>query len=262
VKEDVLKTSSAQKADSLPAGGAGPDLVFHSVLPVTMVDYPGKLAYTVYTMGCNFRCPICHNRELALGLTDGLPEHDVPTVLAEIEKKSGWVDGVCVTGGEPLLHPGLRSGLELLKGAGLAVKLDTNGSFPEKLEELLRSGLVDYVAMDVKAPLTEEDYSKAAGVPMGRWLGKLTESVGIIKASGAEYEFRTVCVPGLHSPESIARIAEDIAPCSRYILRAFRPVNTLDPEYEQVPPPTTEEMSAYLEAARKHAPQACIDHAD
>ena len=256
MKGDVLKAPSAQKADPRPAGGAGSGLVFRSVLPVTMVDYPGKLAYTVYTMGCNFRCPICHNRELALSLADGLPEYDVPAVLADIEKKDGWVDGICVTGGEPLLHADIDRVLRQFKGEGLAVKLDTNGSFPERLGELIDAGLVDYVAMDVKAPLTEEDYSEAAGVPIDRWLDRLKASVEIIKASGVEYEFRTVCVPGLHSPESIARTAEDIAPCSRYILRAFRPVNTLDPAYEQVTPPTTGEMSAYLEAARKHVPNA------
>ncbi len=255
-----MKAPAAQKVDSLRAGGAKPDLVFRSVLPVTMVDFPGKLAYTVYTMGCNFRCPICHNRELALSLSDGLPEHDVSWVLGEIEKKDGWVDGVCVTGGEPLLHPGLRSGLESFKGAGLAVKLDTNGSFPAELKKLLGSEIVDYVAMDVKAPLTEEEYSRAAGVPMNRWLESLKASVEVIKASGVEHEFRTVCVPGLHSPESIARIAEDLAPCSKYVLSAFRPVNTLDPEYEQVPAPTPAEMSGYLQAARAHLPAASIGH--
>jgi pyruvate formate lyase activating enzyme len=254
--EDAPKAAAARQADPTQAEREGPELVFRSVLPVTMVDYPGKLAYTVYTMGCNFRCPICHNRELALSLGDGLPEHDVPWVLGEIEKKGGWVDGICVTGGEPLLHPGLRSGLESLKGAGLAVKLDTNGSFPEKLEKLLEGGLVDCVAMDVKAPLTEEEYSKAAGVPMGRWLDSLKASVEVIKSSGVEYEFRTVCVPGLHSPESVARIAEGLAPCDRYVLRAFRPVNTLDPEYEKVLAPTPDEMSSYLQAARAHLPAA------
>jgi pyruvate formate lyase activating enzyme len=235
--------------------------VFRSVVPVTMLDFPGKLAYTVYTAGCNFRCPICHNRELALGLTGALPEYGIPWLLDEIGRKDGWIDGICVTGGEPLLHRSLRPALESFKGAGLAVKLDTNGSFPQELEELLHSGLVDYVAMDVKAPLAEDEYSKAAGVPMRRWLDRLRASVQIIKASGLEYEFRTVCVPKLHSPESVGRIAEALSPCSRYILRAFRPVNTLDPEYEQVPAPTPGEMSACLEAARRHVPHACSDQA-
>ena len=257
-----MKASAPERTAASQPGTGHARFVFHGLVPVTLVDFPGKLALTAYTLGCNFRCPICHNRELALSLTDVLPEYDVPAVLAEIEKKSGWIDGICVTGGEPLLHAEIHQVLRQFKEEGLAVKIDTNGSFPERLEELIDAGLVDYVAMDVKAPLTEEDYSKAAGVPMGRWLGKLKDSAGIIKASDVEYEFRTICVPGLHSPESIARIAEYIAPCSRYILRAFRPVNTLDPDCEQVPPPTAGEMSSYLDAARRHVPQACIDHSD
>ena len=166
----------------------------------------------------------------------------------------------------------------------LAVKLDTNGCFPERLKELLDAGLVDYVAMDVKAPLTDEEYSKAAGVRAAKWLPKLKRSIETIKGSGVDYEFRTIClpvragnartqtgVPGLHSPEGIGRIARalvrtaadrtsarEIAPCRRYVLRAFRPVNTLGPEYERVPPPTEEEMRAFLDAARQHVPEAVV----
>lgn len=251
-----MEASAPERTATSQPGTGHARFVFRGLVPVTMVDFPGKLALTAYTLGCNFRCPICHNRELALSLTDGLPEYDVPAVLAEVAKKAGWVDGICVTGGEPLLHARIDRVLRQFKDEGLAVKLDTNGSFPERLGELIDAGLIDYVAMDVKAPLDEESYSRAAGVPMGKWLGKLKESARIIKASGVEYEFRTICVPNLHSPESIARIAEDIAPCDRYILRAFRSVNTLDPDCEQVPRPTAGEMSAYLDAARKHVPNA------
>jgi pyruvate formate lyase activating enzyme len=253
---ETVDSKATGREEPPRSGGAPAELTFRAVLPVTMVDYPGKLAYTVYTMGCNFRCPICHNRELALSLGDDLPEYSVDWVLGEIARKDGWVDGICVTGGEPLLCPGLSAALERFKAAGLAVKLDTNGSFPEKLAAVLRDGLADCVAMDVKAPLTAEDYPALAGVAMDRWMGRLRSSIEIIKASGLEYEFRTVCVPRLHSPESIARIARDLAPCDRYVLRAFRPMNTLDPEYENVPAPTPEEMSAYLAAAREHLPNA------
>lgn len=244
-----------------PLESAMSEVVFHSVLPVTMLDFPGKLAYTVCTAGCNFRCPICHNRELALSLTEGMPEISVSSVIEEIENRDGWIDGVCITGGEPLLQPGLREAIERFRAAGLAVKLDTNGALPQRLGELLDDKVLDYVAMDIKAPLAAEEYSVASGVEMKDWLGYLEESVERIKLSGIEYEFRTVCVPGMHTPESISRIAERLKPCDRYTLGAFRPMNTLDPEYERKPGPTLTEMDGYLGAARRHLPATTIGNA-
>ena len=254
------ETSGAMS--SQPQGADTAELpVFHGVVPLTMVDFPGKIALTAYTLGCNLRCPICHNRDLALSLADGLPEHGIEAVLEHIRGRSGWIDGVCVTGGEPLLHRWTRDALRRFKQEGLAVKLDTNGCYPDRLEECLRAGLVDYVAMDVKAPLREDEYSRATGVAAGKWLPRIRESLSLIMDSGLDYEFRTICVPGLHTPESIGEIARELAPCRRYILRAFRPVNTLDPEYEAAPPPTVEEMLAYLAAAREYMEEVLLDEA-
>jgi pyruvate formate lyase activating enzyme len=223
-----------------------------------MVDFPGRLAVTAYTMGCNFRCPICHNRELALSLSDGLPDHGTDAVLEVTRAGEGWIDGICVTGGEPLLHTDIATVLERFKTEGLAVKLDTNGSFPRRLEKLLHDGLVDYVAMDLKAPLTDAEYSQAAGVSAAKWLPKLRRSIDIIRDADVDHEFRTICIPGIHLPEVIGRTARAISPCKRYVLRAFRPVNTLAPEYERVPPPTEEQMCALLAAARAHIPEAVV----
>jgi len=233
-------------------------VVFRGLVPFTMVDFPGKLAVTVYAMGCNFRCPICHNRELALSLGDGLPKYDVDAVLDAVGGHGGWIEGVCVTGGEPLIQKGLAAALRRFKDEGLAVKLDTNGSFPDHLEEILKAGLVDYVAMDVKAALSEEEYSKSAGVPMKKWLPRVEASIETIKRSGVDHEFRTICLPGLHTLESIGDIARAISPCRRYVLRPFRPMNTLDPEYEKVASPTPEQMRAFLDAAREHVPGAVL----
>jgi len=233
-------------------------LRFRALVPFTMVDFPGTLAATAYTMGCNFRCPICHNRDLALSLSDGLPEYDVSAVLDAVRSREGWIDGVCVTGGEPLLHAGLAPALARFRAEGLAVKLDTNGCFPDRLKAVLDAGLVEYVAMDVKAPLVEDEYSKAAGVPAAKWLPKIERSIAVIERSGVDHEFRTICVPGLHSPEAIGAIARSIAPCGKYVLRAFRPVNTLDPEYEKLPPPTEGQMRAFLAAARAHVPETVV----
>jgi pyruvate formate lyase activating enzyme len=270
-----IQQSQETRGETAAAGQPAPGsaaLRFRGLITFTMVDFPGRLAMTAYTMGCNFRCPICHNRELALSLADRLPEYDVDAVLDAVRERDGWIEGICVTGGEPLLHAGTASALGRFKGEGLAVKLDTNGCFPDRLKELLDAGLVDYVAMDVKAPLTDEEYSKAAGVGAARWLPRLSSSMEIIKRSGVDHEFRTIClpvragnartqtgVPGFHSPEAIGRIARTIAPCRKYVLRAFRPVNTLDPEYEKVPAPTDDQMRAFLEAAREYVPGAVVD---
>jgi len=252
---------SGDMSSRRPGSGGVEQPVFHGVVPFTMVDFPGKIALTAYTLGCNFRCPICHNRQLALSLADGLPKSGIEAVLEHVRSRRGWIDGVCVTGGEPLLHKWIKDALQRFKEEGLAVKLDTNGCFPDRLEECLSAGCVDYVAMDVKAPLTEAEYSKSAGVAMARWLPKLRKSMDIIKSSGVNYEFRTICVPGVHTPESIGEIAREISPCRRYVLRAFRPMNTLDPAYERVPPPTAEEMSACFAAAREHMEEVHMDEA-
>jgi len=192
-------------------GSESGGVVFRGLVPFTMVDFPGRLAVTVYTMGCNFRCPICHNRELALSLGEGLPEYDVDAVLDVVRSRGGWIEGVCVTGGEPLIQKGLAGALARFKDEGLAVKLDTNGSFPDHLEEILKVGLVDYVAMDMKAPLMEDEYSRSAGVPMEKWLPRVEASVEAIKRSGIDHEFRTICLPGLHSPEAVVDIARENA---------------------------------------------------
>jgi len=251
--------ASGDMSSQRPGVGGAKQPVFHGVVPFTMVDFPGKIALTAYTIGCNLRCPICHNRQLALSLADGLPESGIEAALEHVRSRRGWIDGVCVTGGEPLLHKWIKDALQRFKEEGLAVKLDTNGCFPDRLKECLRAGCVDYVAMDVKAPLTETEYSESAGVPMARWLPKLRKSMDIIKSSDVDYEFRTICVPGVHTPEGIGEIAREISPCQRYVLRAFRPMNTLDPAYERVPPPTHAEMSACHEAASRHIEKVHMD---
>jgi len=253
-----VKADDAGRSARAPDGPNDAGLVFRGLVPFTMVDFPGKLAVTVYTMGCNFRCPICHNRELALSLGDGLPEYDVAAVLDIVRGHGGWIEGVCVTGGEPLIQKGLSAALKRFRDEGLAVKLDTNGSFPDHLEEILKAGLVDHVAMDVKAPLTEEEYSKSAGVSVEKWLPRVEASIEAIKRSGIDHEFRTICLPGLHSPEAVGEIARAISPCRRYVLRPFRPVNTLDPDYEKMASPSPEQMRAFLDAAWEHVPEAVV----
>jgi pyruvate formate lyase activating enzyme len=242
-----------QEADREQSGA----FTFYGLVPTTLIDYPGQIASTVFTIGCNFRCPYCHNRELVLGEKESLSAYSVQEVLDQIGvDEDTWIDGVCITGGEPLMSPGIETAVCRFKTAGLKVKIDTNGGFPEKLQRLIEEGLVDYVAMDVKAPLEEKGYSKAIGLPAGRWLNAVRESIGILHQAPIPSEFRTTCVPGLHKPETVAAIARDISPCQRYYLQKFRPHNTLDPAYEDVQEPRPQEMEDMLAAARQHVPAA------
>jgi len=182
---------------------------------LTLVDYPGKVAATVFLSGCNLRCPFCHNASLVLG---GAAEIDGSAVLAFLEKRRGLLDGVCVTGGEPLLQRDLPEFLSRVKALGYPVKLDTNGCYPDRLKEVAARGLADYVAMDVKADPVY--YAEAAGVP-DIDLAPILESIAFLISGKLEYEFRTTVVGGLHTPEIVAGAARMIAGARRYFLQAF-----------------------------------------
>jgi pyruvate formate lyase activating enzyme len=170
------------------------------VQPTTLVDYPGKLACTIFLFGCNFECGFCYNPELVLKeATDDLNEEDI---LSFLDKRIGELDAVCFTGGEPLMTLE-KDFVEKIKGKGYLIKLDTNGSFPEKLKEFVDSGLVDYVAMDVKG--RKEDYEKIANSKVDS--GKIEESMKIISCL-ENYEFRTTFVSKFHNVEKILEEVE------------------------------------------------------
>ena len=168
---------------------------------MTLLDYPGKVACTVFLQGCNFRCPFCHNS----GLLDGRGEAAMTSqeLLAFLEKRKGLLDGVCITGGEPTLDPELPDLLRAIKAMGFSLKLDTNGSRPGLLKELVAAGLVDYVAMDIKN--SPERYGITAGVP-GMQLASVEESIAFLLEGTVEYEFRTTVVEELHDPAAMAAI--------------------------------------------------------
>ena len=168
---------------------------------LTLLDYPGKVACTVFLGGCNFRCPYCHNWEL---LGDAEEVMTVEALLSFLRKRQGILDGVCITGGEPTLHPELPALLQAVRELGYAVKLDTNGYRPEVLGALLNAGLLDYVAMDLKNG--PEDYGETVGLAHAD-LAKIRESIGLLMASGIEFELRTTVVKPLHSVKSITSMA-------------------------------------------------------
>lgn len=226
-------------------------------IPNTMLDWEGMLASTLFLPRCNFKCPFCQNPDLVLH-----PEklETVPFSLVRefIIEREGWIDGVCITGGEPCMRDGLPELCRQLKDLGVGVKVDTNGSFPGMLELLFSKGLVDYVAMDVKAPLEPGRYRLATGVDLPGILDDVRRSIELIRGSGVEREFRTTVVPLMHSPSDVAIIAEMLEGEQRYVLQHFSPKATIDPRYAELKPFTEEDMQAMLEQARRFVPGAVV----
>ncbi|MBQ9086204.1 MAG: anaerobic ribonucleoside-triphosphate reductase activating protein [Clostridia bacterium] len=191
-------------------------MLIHGFQKTTLLDFPEKVACTVFTGGCNFRCPFCHNASLVTHIDPAqtIPEEEI---FSYLKKRKGILDGVCVTGGEPLLQPDLARFCRKIHDLGLLVKLDTNGSFPERLNGLLSEGLVDYIAMDIKNALPL--YPITCGldhVPDG-----IEESIRLIMSSGLPYEFRTTVVRELHTKESLTELATIIRGAERYFLQSF-----------------------------------------
>lgn len=189
---------------------------------MTLLDYPGRIACTVFLQGCNFRCPFCHNS----GLLSGTPEQPVSreTLFSFLEKRRGLLDGVCITGGEPTLHPSLAALIADIKQLGFLVKLDTNGSRPQVLQQLCRQGLIDYVAMDIKN--SPARYAQTAGLPYFD-LAPIEESIAFLLSGTVDYEFRTTVTAQHHTAEDMAQIGRwlcSLAPDSRaekYFLQPY-----------------------------------------
>ncbi len=222
-------------------------------LELSFSDWPGRMASVVFLPGCSFRCPYCHNHRLVTepGSLASWPPHEV---FARLERLAGWVDGVCITGGEPTLHPGLAALLERFRSQGLAVKLDTNGSRPSVVEALLAQGLVDAVSLDVKAPLEPVPYRRNAGV------GSAADAVGrtleILLDSRLPLEVRTTVHPALLSLDELLRLAGDLgrrtagrSPRVRWTLQRCRTDQTLDPALQDIPPLPPEAFERWQESA-------------
>ena len=191
----------------------------HGFQKMTMLDYPGRVACTLFTAGCNFRCPFCHNALLVTEI-DGAATYDIEEIFAYLEKRSGILDGVAITGGEPLMNRDIPDLLKRIKDLGYAVKLDTNGSYPELLKQLVEQKLVDYVAMDIKN--SKEKYALTVGLPHLD-LRPIEESVAFLLSGKVDFEFRTTVVKELHTEKDIAAIADWIAGAPRYFLQNFQP---------------------------------------
>ncbi|MBQ9151126.1 MAG: anaerobic ribonucleoside-triphosphate reductase activating protein [Clostridia bacterium] len=186
---------------------------------LTLLDFPDKMACTVFTFGCNFRCPFCHNASLVLAdraTEDVMPEEEFFDFLS---RRKGILEGVCVTGGEPTLQPDLPAFLARIKAMGYAVKLDTNGYRPSVLKALVEAGLVDYVAMDVKNSIAR--YGETVGIARFD-PSPIEESMDYLMAGHVPFEFRTTLVSGLHTPDDIRAIGERLAGQERFFLQTFK----------------------------------------
>ncbi|MCR5116356.1 MAG: anaerobic ribonucleoside-triphosphate reductase activating protein [Lachnospiraceae bacterium] len=188
----------------------------HGFNKTTLLDFPGHLASTVFTGGCNMRCPYCQNADLVLNpMSQPLISEEV--VFDHIKKRKGIIEGVCITGGEPTLQADLEDFIKRLKELGVMVKLDSNGYRPEVLKRLMGNGLLDYVAMDIKSSL--DDYHTVAGVKLDTSLIK--ESIDLLKNGPIDYEFRTTVVKELHSKETFEKIGELLSGAKQYFLQGY-----------------------------------------
>ncbi len=225
---------------------------FYGIQKLTLLDFPGKVACTLFTGGCNFRCPFCHNSALVEGeAMAGQPVLEETEVLSFLNKRRGVLDGICITGGEPLLQPEIELFIQKCKALGYQVKLDTNGSFPQKLKALVCEGLVDYVAMDVKnAPSA---YGATVGIENFD-IAPVRESIGFLQEGNAAYEFRTTVVRQFHNTERMVLLSQWIQGASPYYIQNFRDSGRiLKPGLSGF---SREELEAFLQAVRGFLPKA------
>ena len=215
---------------------------------LTLLDFPGRTACTVFTGGCNLRCPFCHNGGLVR--TPMAEPNRTDEVLTYLSRRQGILDGVCVTGGEPLLQPDLLDFLKQIKEMGYAVKLDTNGSLPDRLAAALDSGLIDYVAMDVKS--SPEGYSAATGSDADPVV--YDRSIRLLRQSGIPHEFRTTAVGGIHTPADFAAIGRWLQGTERYFIQRF--VDSGNLLGEGYVPFSDAEMTALLDEVTPYIPHA------
>ncbi len=227
-------------------------MIFGGMQKLTLLDYPGKVACTLFTKGCNFYCPFCHNAFLVD--VDGREESiSSEYVIDYLKKRKGILDGVCITGGEPLIHNALTDFIKEVKDIGYSIKLDTNGSFPKKLKALVEDGLIDYVAMDVKNCLSK--YHITSGCDTLN-LAHIEESIDFLLEGRVDYEFRTTVVKELHTPQDIDALTIRIAGADKYFIQSF--VDSGNILMENLHPVDEETLKIMENTAKKNIKTACI----
>ena len=229
-------------------------LLIKGMQKTSLIDYPDKIASTIFVGKCNFRCPFCYNSDLVLNY-EKLPPIKEDEILKHLKDKKKWLDAVCITGGEPLMHKELINFIRKIKDIGMLVKIDTNGTNPTMLKELINKKLIDYIAMDIKTSL--ERYDKAAGIKVDK--NKLKESIEIIKNSSIEHEFRLTAVPGLVDKKDIAMIGELLKGSNRFFIQQFRPdKKVIDKSYIDKKPFSKEELEEFKKILNKNIKEVNI----
>ncbi len=224
-------------------------MIFNGFQKMTLLDFPGRVACTLFAGGCNLRCPFCHNAGLVLG--GPMESYTEEEILDYLKKRKGLLDGVCITGGEPLLRPDIKDFIYKVKEIGYAVKLDTNGCFPEKLRQLIEDGLLDYVAMDVKNCIAK--YGETVGIENFDTT-PIEESIDLLLQGKVDFEFRTTIVSPLHRVEDIEALAARIKGAKKYFLQNF--VDSGDLIGEGMTAHDTGTLAEMLKAAQKYIPEA------
>jgi pyruvate formate lyase activating enzyme len=195
-------------------------------IETSFLDWPGKICAVLFLPSCNLRCPFCHNHELVLH-PERLAAYPWAYVQQRLKDLRPWLDGICITGGEPTLHPDLPELLDRIQGLGLAVKLDTNGTRPEVLAFLISKKLIDYLAMDIKGPLDQESYGRCVGVRIS--IAEIKKYMDFILSGRVEGEFRTTVVPQWHTQSVLAQMALELKQAPKWTQQEFNPAQALDP---------------------------------
>ncbi len=211
---------------------------------MSLVDWDGMVATTLYLSGCNFRCPYCHNSQLVL-FPDKYESIPIDEILSYVREHDDFIDGVVITGGEPCCSNEIFDLVKVLRVEGMKVKLDTNGSFPDVVEALITEDLVDYVAMDIKAPLDFESYSRSAGITDRRAFEKVKDTIDLLFQGKVDYEFRMTVVPALHRPSDLKQVAEQLRGAARFVIQNYVPRDTIDPSFLDEAPYDRERLEEF-----------------
>lgn len=213
------------------------DFSIKGFIDTSFIDWKGQLSSVIFTGGCNFRCPYCHNSSIVLN-PDSVVNVPFEYIIDHLREFKNWVERVVITGGEPTVNTGLLSIVKQLKNEDIKIKLDTNGSSPAVLKDLTNDGLIDYIAMDIKGPI--EQYKRWCGVDVD--IKKIEESVEFILEENVDYEFRMTVVPFLHTEKDVYETAAYIKDAKKFFIQEFRPNNTLNPAYAHIRPFSPEKM--------------------
>ena len=233
----------------------GTKMKLHGLQKMTLLDFPGRVACTVFLGGCDFRCPFCHNFELVDGTSPAIMEDE--DLKDFLKKRKGLLDGVAITGGEPCLHPALPDLMREIRALGFSVKLDTNGYHPDMLRRILAERLADYVAMDIKN--SPGKYARTVGLP-ALDLAPIEESVRLLMRGDTDYEFRTTVVAQLHEESDFHAIGRWIAGARRYFLQSFTDRDSVP--FGNLEAPSPDRMRAYARIAAAYVPDTSLRGVD